>query len=553
RAYDAERGRVDWEAVAAGLGAPLVDCLAAFDAAALAVVPRSRPGLVDWSKDDVRALKGFVSDNFEALAGHGWEVVGVYMNIRPDDCRKAYFCDKSGRMTAGMHRVICKYLERGMSWREIHETFPIYSDQTVIYNAFRAYKPKQPEAAPAVVGEYTGRYSKTSAKAESASCGTSAAAARSWDATETDRLHRAVGSYDGGLIDWDAVGAALNRTAASCKSKYIAECRNLLARPRMGHEAAVNQEVQRQYESGVGVDWAAAAQATGLSELECLELCRFSEGKARWTWGPDVFSQRTVGRMEAFIAEHYPRPAVTNFYAVSNYLWIDINDCIQVSQLLRGKFEWTDEVRARVGKMLRQGMDFDEIAQELSPVLTGESIRRRYHRIGPEEKDRPFTPEEKRRIRDIVSKNAGKIPLAEIQGLVKRAFPEPWITGRACAFASTYATSNPLYKARAEGVDVARIASAIQSGETTAAEKGRQLDVPASLVTRMVSAHHRTAAYVHGWSEHENRQLLEALSAHSPPYNWSTISALVGTKSSRQCCQKFVYLQKSGQLPPPQS
>ncbi|KAJ2779810.1 hypothetical protein H4R18_003805 [Coemansia javaensis] len=36
-------------------------------------------------------------------------------------------------------------------------------------------------------------------------------------------------------------------------------------------------------------------------------------------------------RMEAFIAEHYPPPAAPNSNAVSNYVWVDINDCIRMA------------------------------------------------------------------------------------------------------------------------------------------------------------------------------------------------------------------------------
>ncbi|KAJ2782523.1 hypothetical protein H4R18_002216 [Coemansia javaensis] len=349
RAYSAERGRIDWETVAAELGLPLIGCLHMFDASLSAVAVRQLPSPADWSKDDVRAMAGFVADNFGTLAGDVWRLAGVYMNATEADCPAAYRRIKRFKMTAGVHESIQKYREDGMSWGDIYNMFPVYKNDAMLRRGF-------------------------------------------------DRA----------------------------KMCHLRPClpnlpRQKAAEPQQEHVDAVNQEVQRQYESGMGVDWAAVSQAVGLSELRCLELCRFSEGKVQWAHDPDAFCRDTADRMEAFIAEHYPPPVSPNFNAVSNYMWIDINDCIHMAQMLRGEFEWTDEARARVVRMREQGMTYKEIARQLSPNLTARRIARHtYNMKRPQHTS--LTPKEKKRIRSIVDKNSGKVSFRKVMELAKRPF-----------------------------------------------------------------------------------------------------------------------------------
>ncbi|KAJ2770345.1 hypothetical protein IWQ56_002197 [Coemansia nantahalensis] len=109
---------------------------------------------------------------------------------------------------------------------------------------------------------------------------------------------------------------------------------------------AIDTVVQKQLACGSGVDWEKASQAVGLNVRRWLELCRVDEGKGRWIYHPDTVSWTPAKRMEAFIADNYPAPAVPNFRAVSNYLWIDMDDCIRMFDVLRGKIMWTDELKA---------------------------------------------------------------------------------------------------------------------------------------------------------------------------------------------------------------
>ncbi|KAJ2775088.1 hypothetical protein IWQ56_000260 [Coemansia nantahalensis] len=97
---------------------------------------------------------------------------------------------------------------------------------------------------------------------------------------------------------------------------------------------------------GSDVDWEQVGRAVGLKVRRCLELCRIDEVKGRWSYDPDTFSWATAKRMEAFIADNYPLPAKPNFRAVSNYMWIDMDDCIRMFDVLQGKIVWTDELKA---------------------------------------------------------------------------------------------------------------------------------------------------------------------------------------------------------------
>ncbi|KAJ1718156.1 hypothetical protein LPJ61_006799, partial [Coemansia biformis] len=137
---------------------------------------------------------------------------------------------------------------------------------------------------------------------------------------------------------------------------------------------ATNQEVQRRLSQGHQIDWARVSQAVGLGVLKCLEICQVDNGKARWTYDPNTFSWEMADRMKAFIADNYPVPAMPNFHAVSNYLWINRDDCIHMSDMLQGNIVWTDEIKAQLIDMHRKGMQYKDIGKQLSPNLSAQKV-----------------------------------------------------------------------------------------------------------------------------------------------------------------------------------
>ncbi|KAJ2784830.1 hypothetical protein H4R18_000864 [Coemansia javaensis] len=448
--HDAARGRSDWEAVAREVDLPLVDCLRLFDPALSGVPVRSLPAAEIWSTADARAMKAFIASNPEALFRGDWRLVGVYMNVDPADCRMRYRSGSSARMTPGLYKLLSQYRERGFTWGEIHQRYPIYPSEISLVNAFLRYgvksrttsgPPKRTrwtQAETKRIEEVVALYSGPSTRLLAVESLVKEFPEKRqklgvpWTASEAAKLHDLVNSYGQGLIDWAEVAAALGRTVRSCYKKHIRD-RHQIADSKLRQADAVDREVQRQRELGPDVDWAAVSRATGLAELECLELCRIDEIKARWTYDPDTFSQQTADRMKAFIAEHYPSPVAPNFRAVSNYMWIDAGDCARMAQLLRGVFEWTPEAKAKLLRLREQGLPFKE---------------------------------------NIVDENAGKMPYFEIRRLVAEAFRGSPQGSRLVNCMETYATAHPFYKARLEALDKTQIANDILSGAASNAEAG---------------------------------------------------------------------------------
>ncbi|KAJ2487527.1 hypothetical protein IWW37_005205 [Coemansia sp. RSA 2050] len=106
-------------------------------------------------------------------------------------------------------------------------------------------------------------------------------------------------------------------------------------------KSMVTSEMQRQFNSSGSVDWSLVSQATGLSMRKCLEHSLYGIGKARWHYDLDTFSQSMVDQITRFISEHYLVPIPTNYQAVSSFMWVVMEDCIHIHEMLQGKFKWT--------------------------------------------------------------------------------------------------------------------------------------------------------------------------------------------------------------------
>ncbi|KAJ2057370.1 hypothetical protein GGI17_005680 [Coemansia sp. S146] len=141
------------------------------------------------------------------------------------------------------------------------------------------------------------------------------------------------GSTMSGAAEWEQVSKVLDRAAMACKQRF-----KVLHRSRIDitddREGIVTSEVQRQRESSSAVDWSQVSQATGLDVRECLELSQYDVGKARWQYDPDSFSQSMVDQMTGFIKEYYPAPVLVNYRAVSNYMWVTMEDGIRIHGML---------------------------------------------------------------------------------------------------------------------------------------------------------------------------------------------------------------------------
>ncbi|KAJ2742075.1 hypothetical protein GGI20_004738 [Coemansia sp. BCRC 34301] len=169
---------------------------------------------------------------------------------------------------------------------------------------------------------------------------------------------------------WEQISKVLGRSVDACRLRFSHLKRNRKQNID-GCEHPATGEARKQLESGsIAVDWLQVSQATGPGIRECLEQSQYDVGKTCWNYDPDSFLQSTADRMTSFIKEHYPAPTPVNYRAVSNYLWIDMDDCICIHDMLQGKFKWTKVAIKRAADLRAQGLTFKEIARRLSPTLS---------------------------------------------------------------------------------------------------------------------------------------------------------------------------------------
>ncbi|KAJ2056669.1 hypothetical protein GGI17_006081 [Coemansia sp. S146] len=165
-----------------------------------------------------------------------------------------------------------------------------------------------------------------------------------WATADDETLLRMIdGSMMSTAAKLEQAGKALSRSVIACKWRF-----KVLRHSRKhiqvagDRESLVTSEVQGQFESSGAVNWSQVSQAVGLGMRECLELSLYDIGKASWHYDPDPFSQSMVDCMTGFIADHYPTPTLVNYRAVSNFMRVDMDDCIRIHGMLQGKFKWTE-------------------------------------------------------------------------------------------------------------------------------------------------------------------------------------------------------------------
>ncbi|KAJ2692353.1 hypothetical protein H4218_006360, partial [Coemansia sp. IMI 209128] len=174
---------------------------------------------------------------------------------------------------------------------------------------------------------------------------------------------------------WEHISKTLGRTIAACRTRAsILRHSRMLERALDDNKSLVTSEVKRQLGLSGAADWSQVSQETGLSIRECLELGQHDDGKARWHYDPDTSSQAMMGRMTSFIKEHYPAPTPVNYRAVSNFMWVVMEDCIHMHEILQGKFKWTEANLERAAALRAQGLTYKEVARRLAPVLSDTNV-----------------------------------------------------------------------------------------------------------------------------------------------------------------------------------
>ncbi|KAJ2907939.1 hypothetical protein GGI21_003385 [Coemansia aciculifera] len=146
---------------------------------------------------------------------------------------------------------------------------------------------------------------------------------------------------------------------------------------------------------------------------ECLEQSEYDVGKARWLYDPDLFSWPMADRMTGFINGHYPKPIPANFRAVSNFMWVDMDDCMRMHDLLQVKFKWTEAAFERAAELKARGLTVNEVAKHLSPTLTGRHVSNAMARRN-KPKSALISDAESTEIARLVDEYAGKYPVVKI-------------------------------------------------------------------------------------------------------------------------------------------
>ncbi|KAJ2886697.1 hypothetical protein H4R27_000486 [Coemansia aciculifera] len=122
-----------------------------------------------------------------------------------------------------------------------------------------------------------------------------------------------------------------------------------------------------------------------------------------------------VNRMAGFIEEYYPAPALVNYRAVSNFMWIVMEDCIRMHDMLQDNFKWIEAYYEQAAALRAQGPTFKEIAWHLFPTLTGHNVCSALKGYSsPERVLELISAGELDKISRLVDEYAGKYTVTEI-------------------------------------------------------------------------------------------------------------------------------------------
>ncbi|KAJ2337154.1 hypothetical protein GGI00_000417 [Coemansia sp. RSA 2681] len=163
--------------------------------------------------------------------------------------------------------------------------------------------------------------------------------------------------------------------------------------------------------------------------------------------------------MSSFIDEHYPSPAPVNYRAMSNYLWIDVDDCMCMYGISRSKFKWTTADLERAAELRAQGLTFKEVARHSSPRLSAVSIHYALQRHSHSKPAAVLSSADKlREISRLVDKYARKYSVVEIIAKIRTQLSlasKPSYYGRIASLIAAH----PHYQAKLRNIDYTDLAN----------------------------------------------------------------------------------------------
>ncbi|KAJ2064610.1 hypothetical protein GGI17_000937 [Coemansia sp. S146] len=372
----------------------------------------------------------------------------------------------------------------------------------------------------------------------------------SWTVAEDEPLFNMVdGSTTSAAAKWEQANKALGRTAMACKQRFKG-LNHKRKQVTGGRDSFVTSEVQRQLESSGAIAWPLVSQATGFGLRECFELNQYDIGKGSWHYGPDPFSKSMANRMTGFIKEHYPAPVPVSYRAVSNYMWVAMEDCIRIHDMLQGrfKFKWEEADYERAAALRAQGLRLKEVAQHLSPALTRKTVGDALNRYSSSKLvQEPISADELQEISRLVGEYAGTYTVVEI---ATKICTQLNLGNRFNCYGliSSRIGAHPHYLAKLRGIDRNDLANRIATGQTTVKLAAKELDVPyPSLMNSMRSLNSRQ--FSSAWTEVETRKLLDYMQTCDSKPDFVYFSKVLGTKSAKQCSARISNLKRKGVLP----
>ncbi|KAJ2800827.1 hypothetical protein H4S07_005084 [Coemansia furcata] len=253
-------------------------------------------------------------------------------------------------------------------------------------------------------------------------------------------------------------------------------------------------------------------------------------------------------RMTGFIKEHYPTPVPANYRAVSNYMWVHMDDCIRIHDMFKGGFKWTKDDYEQAVVLRAQGLTYKEIARRLSPSLSLETVMYTLRRhLRPKRVREPLSVEELKEISRLVDEYAGKYLVVDIIDKIRSQLNLD--NRRNCNITiALRIAAHAHYKAKIRDIDFDDLAYRIATGQTSDGLAAKELDIPyPAMASRLKSL--RAKLFSPVWTEEETRKLIDyARNCDSKP-NCAYFSKVLGTKSPYQCNGKISRLRSTGVLP----
>ncbi|KAJ2075967.1 hypothetical protein GGH13_000230 [Coemansia sp. S155-1] len=192
--------------------------------------------------------------------------------------------------------------------------------------------------------------------------------------------------------------------------------------------------------------------------------------------------------MTKFIKEHYPVPTPANYRAVSNFIWVAMDDCIRMHDMLQGIFKWTEEKYEQAAALRSQGLTYKEVAWQMSPALSRKAVNNALRKYSsPKQVLEPISADELQDISRLVDEYAGKYTVAEIMDKIRTHFN---LVNRLEIYTvAECIAAHPHYEEKLADIDYSDLANRIQNKQTSVILTAEELNVPLCiLMARLVGS-----------------------------------------------------------------